>query len=77
MFPHLQGFNLRQWIDENRGAWGQRRVIRRIRISLPSSRAGRTAVRIFTSIPVMRFSTSSKANSTFTIYAMASMSWRS
>jgi 3-hydroxyanthranilate 3,4-dioxygenase len=27
MFPHLEGFNLRQWIDENRGAWGQRRVI--------------------------------------------------
>lgn len=27
MFPHLQGFNLRQWIDENRSNWGQRRVI--------------------------------------------------
>jgi 3-hydroxyanthranilate 3,4-dioxygenase len=27
MFPHLQGFNLRQWIDENRGHWGQRRII--------------------------------------------------
>ncbi len=27
MFPHLKGFNLRQWIDENRGDWGQRRVI--------------------------------------------------
>ena len=27
MFPHLTGFNLRQWIDENRGNWGQRRVI--------------------------------------------------
>jgi 3-hydroxyanthranilate 3,4-dioxygenase len=27
MFPHLQGFNLRKWIDENRGNWGQRRVI--------------------------------------------------
>ncbi len=27
MFPHLKGFNLRQWIDENRGNWGQRRVI--------------------------------------------------
>jgi 3-hydroxyanthranilate 3,4-dioxygenase len=27
MFPHLRGFNLRQWIDENRGNWGQRRVI--------------------------------------------------
>ena len=27
MFPHLKGFNLRQWIDENRGSWGQRRVI--------------------------------------------------
>ncbi|MGH7796604.1 MAG: 3-hydroxyanthranilate 3,4-dioxygenase [Candidatus Binatia bacterium] len=27
MFPHLKGFNLRQWIDENRGNWGQRRVM--------------------------------------------------
>jgi 3-hydroxyanthranilate 3,4-dioxygenase len=27
MFPHLTGFNLRQWIDDNRGDWGQRRVI--------------------------------------------------
>jgi len=27
MFPHLQGFNLQKWIDENRGQWGQRRVI--------------------------------------------------
>jgi len=27
MFPHLKNFNLKQWIDENRGNWGQRRVI--------------------------------------------------
>ena len=27
MFPHLKGFNLQQWIDDNRGNWGQRRVI--------------------------------------------------
>ena len=27
MFPHLTGFNLQQWINENRGNWGQRRVI--------------------------------------------------
>jgi 3-hydroxyanthranilate 3,4-dioxygenase len=27
MFPHLTGFNLRHWIDQNRGDWGQRRVI--------------------------------------------------
>ena len=27
MFPHLKNFNLRQWIEENRGNWGQRRVI--------------------------------------------------
>ena len=27
MFPHLKNFNLKQWIEENRGAWGQRRVI--------------------------------------------------
>jgi 3-hydroxyanthranilate 3,4-dioxygenase len=27
MFPHLKNFNLKQWIDENRGQWGQRRVI--------------------------------------------------
>ena len=27
MFPHLKNFNLQQWIDENRGNWGQRRVI--------------------------------------------------
>jgi 3-hydroxyanthranilate 3,4-dioxygenase len=27
MFPHLKGFNLKQWIEENRGDWGQRRVI--------------------------------------------------
>jgi mannose-6-phosphate isomerase-like protein (cupin superfamily) len=27
MFPHLQSFNLQKWIDENRGSWGQRRVI--------------------------------------------------
>ena len=27
MFPHLQGFNMQKWIDENRGNWGQRRVI--------------------------------------------------
>jgi len=27
MFPHLKGFDLRQWIEENRGSWGQRRVI--------------------------------------------------
>jgi 3-hydroxyanthranilate 3,4-dioxygenase len=27
MFPHLKGFNLKQWIEQNRGDWGQRRVI--------------------------------------------------
>lgn len=27
MFPHLKNFNLKQWIEENRGNWGQRRVI--------------------------------------------------
>lgn len=27
MFPHLKNFNLRQWIEDNRGNWGQRRVI--------------------------------------------------
>src|SRR4051812_49533188 len=27
MFPHLKSFNLKQWIEENRGNWGQRRVI--------------------------------------------------
>ena len=27
MFPHLKGFNLQRWIDENRNNWGQRRVI--------------------------------------------------
>lgn len=27
MFPHLKGFNLRQWIDANRSDWGQRRLI--------------------------------------------------
>jgi hypothetical protein len=27
MHPHLKEFNLRKWIDENRGDWGQRRVI--------------------------------------------------
>ncbi|HXG50895.1 MAG TPA: 3-hydroxyanthranilate 3,4-dioxygenase [candidate division Zixibacteria bacterium] len=27
MFPHLQAFHLQRWIDENRGDWGQRRVI--------------------------------------------------
>src|SRR2546423_8403840 len=27
MFPHLKGFNLQKWIDENRADWGQRRVI--------------------------------------------------
>ena len=27
MLPHLKGFNLQQWIDENRNNWGQRRVI--------------------------------------------------
>src|SRR5215470_1004950 len=27
MFPHLKGFNLQQWIDENRLHWGQRRTI--------------------------------------------------
>ena len=27
MFPHLKGFNLKQWIEENRANWGQRRVI--------------------------------------------------
>ena len=27
MLPHLKGLNLQQWIDENRGNWGQRRVI--------------------------------------------------
>lgn len=27
MFPHLKGFNLQQWINENRGNWGQRKVI--------------------------------------------------
>ncbi len=27
MFPHLQSFNLQKWIDDNRGEWGQRRVI--------------------------------------------------
>lgn len=27
MFPHLKGFSLQNWIDENRADWGQRRVI--------------------------------------------------
>ncbi len=27
MFPHLKNFNLKQWVDENRGNWGQRRRI--------------------------------------------------
>jgi 3-hydroxyanthranilate 3,4-dioxygenase len=27
MFPHLEAFNLQQWINENRSRWGQRRVI--------------------------------------------------
>lgn len=27
MFPHLEAFNLRQWIDDSRADWGQRRVI--------------------------------------------------
>lgn len=27
MFPHLKNFNLRKWIDENRGNWGRRRII--------------------------------------------------
>jgi len=27
MFPHLKNFNLKQWVDENRGDWGQRRTI--------------------------------------------------
>jgi|SRR4051812_9753027 3-hydroxyanthranilate 3,4-dioxygenase len=27
MFPHLEGFNLQQWIKDNRADWGQRRVI--------------------------------------------------
>lgn len=27
MFPHLKNFNLQQWIEENRGNWGQRRII--------------------------------------------------
>lgn len=27
MFPHLKNFNLKQWIEENRGDWGQRRII--------------------------------------------------
>lgn len=27
MFPHLKGFNLKNWIEDNRGNWGQRRVI--------------------------------------------------
>lgn len=27
MLPHLKGFNLQKWIDENRGDWGQRRVL--------------------------------------------------
>jgi 3-hydroxyanthranilate 3,4-dioxygenase len=27
MFPHFQAFNLRQWIEDNRASWGQRRVI--------------------------------------------------
>ena len=27
MLPHLKGFNLQKWIEENRRNWGQRRVI--------------------------------------------------
>ena len=27
MFLHLKNFNLKQWINENRGNWGQRRTI--------------------------------------------------
>jgi len=27
VFPHLKQFNLRQWIEENRQNWGQRRII--------------------------------------------------
>ncbi len=27
MFPHLKNFNLKIWVDENRGNWGQRRTI--------------------------------------------------
>ena len=27
MFPHLKNFNLKQWVDENRGNWGPRRTL--------------------------------------------------
>jgi len=27
MFPHLKNFNLKQWVDENKENWGQRRRI--------------------------------------------------
>ncbi len=27
MFPHLKNFNLKQWVDENRENWGQRRTL--------------------------------------------------
>ncbi|TMA08829.1 MAG: 3-hydroxyanthranilate 3,4-dioxygenase, partial [Deltaproteobacteria bacterium] len=27
MFPHLKNFNLKQWIEDNRANWGQRRTI--------------------------------------------------
>jgi len=27
MFPHLKNFNLKQWIEQNKGDWGQRRII--------------------------------------------------
>ena len=66
MFPHLKGFNLQQWIDENRGNWGQRRVIWEIPTSSLSLPAVPTVAKIFTSTPAMRSSTNSKANSIFT-----------
>ena len=67
MFPHLKGFNLKQWIDENRNDWGQRRVIWQDSDFIAFVTRGPNRRKDITSIPGMKSSTNSKANSICTI----------
>jgi len=76
MFPHLKGFNLRQWIDENRGNWGQRRVIWQDSDFIAFVTRGPNRRKDYHIIPAMRYSTSSKANSTSTTCRTETMNWR-
>jgi len=66
MFPHLKGFNLQKWIDENRADWGQRRVIWQDSDFIAFVTRGPNRRKDYISIRATRYFTSSKVSSTYT-----------